>query len=395
MSYIKRVSRLSEVPGIGVDRMGNLADAAEDRQILRLENLDTDLLPPAQAIDATKKAVGLDENNSYLPFFGQDALRKAATKHVSTTSGIDYDWRSQCIISAGGLAGILNCLLATLEIGDEVILTDPIYAGLINRVRIAGGVPKFVPLIPSENGWRLDLQKLKTSVSPRTKMVLMMSPSMPTGHVLNQEEWAAVVDVCCKANAWLLYNAAMERILYDDRKVIHPASFPDMKDRTITVGSASKELRMIGWRVGWIVGPSSIMNDIGLVSLSNVVSQVGIGMSGVAMALTNSNDEFIDVIKTWQNRRDLLLHELKGLPVIPPHGGWSMLLDTAALGISCTQASEKLFKHAKICATPMIGWGPSAERYIRFVFSNETEQRLAGVGNKIKSALNLPNARSF
>src|SRR5260221_6701630 len=136
MPRLQRVSRLAGVPGIGVDRVGNAADAANDPEILRLENLDTDIPPPPGAVEITRRACGLDENNSYLPFFGQDALRQAATKHVSHMSGVEYDWNSQCVISAGGLSGILNCLLAMLEPGDEVIVTDPIYAGLINRIRL-------------------------------------------------------------------------------------------------------------------------------------------------------------------------------------------------------------------------------------------------------------------
>lgn len=386
MSRLQRVSRLMHVPGIGVDRMGNAADAAHDPEILRLENLDTDILPPAIALEVTRTAIGVDDNNSYLPFLGQDTIRQAATHRVARVSGIPYDWRSQCIITAGGMSGILNCLLAMIEPGDEVIVTDPTYAGIINRIRIAGGTTVFVPLIPSSDGWSLDLDALKKVVSSRTRMVLI-SPGMPTGHILTQAEWQAVADICINTDSWLLYDAAMERILYDNRVVIHPASLPGMQERTITVGAASKELRMIGWRVGWVVGPQQIINEIGLVSISNVVCQVGISMSGVAAALNAIDDGLNDAIRVWQKRRDILLHELQGLPVIPPHGGWSMLLDTEALGVPSQQAAQKLFNNAKIAATPMIGWGDNASRYIRFVFSNETSERLIGIGDKVKNVL--------
>ncbi len=386
MPKLQRVARLQQVPGIGVERMGSAADAAHDPELLRLENLDTDILPPEIALAVTRAGIGLDANNSYLPFLGQDELRQAATNRVSRVSGITYDWRSQSIITAGGMSGILNCLLAMLEPGDEVIITDPTYAGIINRIRIANGITKFVPLIPSPQGWHLDITALNKAVSPHTRMVLM-SPGMPTGHVLTRAEWQAVVDICVDTDSWLLYDAAMERILYDNRTVIHPATFSGMHERTITVGAASKELRMIGWRIGWVVGPPQIMNDIGLVSIANVVCQVGISMSGVAAALTTNNDGLDDALKIWQKRRDLLLNELQGLPVIPPHGGWSMLLDTHALGIPSVKASELLFKYAKIATTPMVGWGEQAEKYVRFVFSNEPEERLIGIGEKVRKAL--------
>lgn len=386
MPKFTKVSRLAKVPGIGVDRMGNAADAACDPEILRLENLDTDISPPSIAIETTRNGVDKDNNNSYLPFFGLEILRKAAVKRVERVCNVSYDWNKQCIISAGGMSGILNCLLATIEPGDEVIVTDPTYAGIINRIHMAQGIPVFVPLIPSPQGWRLDLEALQKATSPRTKMFLM-SPGMPTGHIFSYEEWEAVTQLCLKSDAWLLYDAAMERILYDGRSIIHPASFPNMQDRTITVGAASKELRMIGWRVGWIIGPQEIMNDIGLVSLSNVVCQTGISMEGVAAGLSSKEDGLKEAIEIWEERRNTLLYELKDFPVIPPHGGWSLLLDAEALGMSSQKLSELLLQKAKIAATPMIGWGNQAAKYLRFVFSNEPKERLIGIGEKIKRAL--------
>ena len=145
------VSRLTDITQIGVERMGDLADTLKDADVLRLENLDTDLRPPQSAIECTRRAVDDDNANSYLPFFGLDVLRQAAADLVAAQSGQHYDWKTECVISAGSLSGILNVLLATLEPGDEVLLTDPIYSGLINRVRLAGGVPRFVPLIPSSS----------------------------------------------------------------------------------------------------------------------------------------------------------------------------------------------------------------------------------------------------
>jgi N-succinyldiaminopimelate aminotransferase len=122
-----RVERLREVPGIAVDRMGAAADAAAKKypDLLRLENLDTDLPPPAAALQATKAAVAKDEVNSYLPFLGQHELRSVAARHVRRLSGVEYDANSQCLITAGGLSGCPITLLALLNVGDEVVMTDP------------------------------------------------------------------------------------------------------------------------------------------------------------------------------------------------------------------------------------------------------------------------------
>jgi aspartate/methionine/tyrosine aminotransferase len=383
------VSRLTEIPGIGVDKMGDAADAKHNGNILRLENLDTDLKPPAEALAATHAAIDDDDANSYLPFTGQVALREAVVARIERSARVRYDPQTECIVSAGGLAGILNVLLSILEAGDEVVLTDPTYAGLINRVRLAGGVPKFARLIPSADGWRLDLDSLAAAVGPRTRALLVMSPSMPSGFVANAQEWEAIAAHCRRANAWLVYDAAMERIVFDGSPVIHPASLPEMRERTITVGSVSKEFRMIGWRVGWIVGPASIMNDVRLTSLSNVVCQVGIGMPGATAALTSSDDGVAHAVNVWQARRDFLLTALGDLPVMRPDGGWSLLINTERLGLAPEEASRLLLTKADVAATPMKGWGPRAGRYLRFVFANESVERLADIRARVRTAWSM------
>ena len=328
------VSRLRDIPGIGVDRMGDAADAARDPDMLRLENLDTDIPPPRAAIEATRAAASRDDANSYLPFLGTDELRQAVVARLEADTGIAYDWRAQCVISAGGLSGILNALLAMLEPGDEVIISDPAYAGLINRIRLAAGVTRLVPLRVVDGGWRLDLEALTEAANQRTRVVLTMSPSMPSGIVHTAEEWQAIAAVVRQTGAWLLHDAAMERLLFGSAPALHPARMPGLAERTVTVGSVSKEYRMIGWRVGWIVGPEEIMGDIGLVSLTNVVCQVGIGMPGAAAALTADDDGIAASVAELQARRDLILGELSDLPVVRPDGGWSLLIDTVALGMS-------------------------------------------------------------
>ncbi len=374
--------------GIGVDRMGSLADQSQDGTLLRLENLDTDLRPPPGVEEATRQAVGEDAANSYLPFLGSDTLRQAATALVSRLSGVAYDWQRSTIVSAGGLNGILNVLLALLEPGDEVILTDPIYIGLVNRVRLAGGVPVFVPYQIEDGGWRLDGERLRQAVTAKTKVLLLMSPSMPTGAVLTRQDWGRICAVCQDADAWLLYDSAMERILFDGLDYIHPASFPGMAQRTITVGAVSKEYRMIGWRVGWIVAPPAIVDDIGLVNISNVVCPVGIAQAAAAVALQAPDTDIAAASAEWQRRRDTLLRELEGWPVVKPQGGWSMLLDVSGFGLTGAAAAQRLLEKGKIAATAMTGWGGErSANFVRFVFSNEPVRRLHGLRTRVAAAL--------
>ena len=373
--------------GIGVDKMGHLADAAGGADVLRLENLDTDVPPHPAAVEATRRAVVDDASNSYLPFVGQTRLRRAVAAHVARLSGAPCDGERNVLISAGGLSGILNVLLALVDTGDEVILTDPTYVGLINRVRLAGGVPRLVPFVKDRGDWTLDRDALRQSVGDRTRAFLLMSPSMPSGGVLTREDWLAVADIVRERRLWLVHDTAMQRILFDGRTVVDPAGLPGMAERTITVGSASKELRLIGWRVGWIAAPEPLVPDLALVSMGNVVVPVGIAQTAAAVALEAGDEDVARATATWQARRDLILREMEGLPVLRPAGGWSLLVDGAPLGLTGAEMSRRLFDQARIAATPMEGWGEvNGAQLLRLVFANEPVERLRGIGDKARRA---------
>ncbi|MBO0803450.1 MAG: pyridoxal phosphate-dependent aminotransferase [Nocardiopsaceae bacterium] len=383
------VSRLAYIPGIGVDEIGDAADASGNPDLLRLENLDTDVPPPTVAREITHAAVEDDDANSYLPFQGHRGLREAAADHVGAMTGCRYDPGTQCVSVAGGLNGILNVLLATVEPGREVVICDPIYAGLVNRIRLAGGIPRHVRCVPGERGWATDPDELAAAIGPRTAAVLLMSPAMPTGAVLSGEHFDAIAGPVNRHGAWVIWDAAMERLVFAGGRPVHPAAHPGLASRTITVGSASKELRMIGWRVGWVVGPQPIMGDIGLVGMTNVVCQVGIAQQAVAAALHHPDaaDDVVAATRLWEQRCDVILDQLAGYPYVRPDGGWSLLIDCAGIGMTAAQASERLFIRAEIAATPMTGWGPSGERYVRLVFANEPVERLGDLRTRFDAAL--------
>ncbi len=381
--------RLAGIPGFDID--GVARAAAGDPDILRLENLDTDLRPPAAAVAATRAALESPAANSYLPFTGRAGLRAAAARHVGRLSGRDYDPGRECVITAGGTEGLFNALLATVDPGDEVIVTDPTYAGMLQRVRLAGALPRLAPWrYEAAGGWRLDLDSLARCVGDRTRALFIMNPSMPSGGVLDAGDWAVVAELCERHDLWLIYNAAMERILYDDRSYLHPAGLPGMRERTLTVGSVSKEHRMIGWRTGWIVGPGAVMAAVAKVGIYNVVTGVGIGQPGALAALTAA-DEAEDVaasVKRWERRRDAVLEALRNYPVRPAAGGWSLLVDTRPLGVTARELSGRLLVRAGVAATPMDAWGgPDAEYQLRLVFSNEPVARLQSLEERFAGAL--------
>jgi aspartate/methionine/tyrosine aminotransferase len=380
-----RTARFKGIEPFGIDKVA--AAVGDAPEVLRMENLDTDVAPPSAAVDATRRMVGAREGNSWLPFTGLPPLRRAVADRLEAQTGQSYDPDSQVVITGGALAGLLSALLATVDDGDEVVVTDPTYAGFINRVRLVGGRPVFAPLVAVNGRWRLDLDRLLDAVTADTRALLLMSPSMPSGHVFTREEWEAVAEVCQRVDAWLLYDAAMDEILFDGLAPLHPASVEGLQDRTITLGSVSKNYRMIGWRVGWATGPAAVMGDLALAAIYNTTVASGFGQIGAHAALTEDNDTQAAVLE-WQARRDLIVAELDGLPVIVPEGGWSLLVDAESLGLPAPELSRRLLIHGRIAATPMTAWGASvAPSYVRLVYATEPLHRLRGIGQRVRNAL--------
>ena len=383
------VDRLKGISGFSIDSVARAAGT--DPDVLRLENLDTDIPPPEAALSATRHAVSTNDANSYLPFEGTTELRAAVAYHLHTLTGIHYRHDENVLITCGGTEGLLDTLLATTDPGDEVVVTDPTYAGMIFRVRLAGAIPRFVPFVERKGTWRLDLDALGRAITPRTRAMFLMNPSMPSGAVFSAEEWSTISSFCVSRSLWLIYNAAMERILFDGAGLVHPATLPGMLDRTIIVGSLSKEFRMIGWRIGWVAGPAQILGDIGRVHTYNVVSPPGIAQPGAVAALVSPAGDLARCIEEWERRRNLMLTQLDGYPVIPPAGGWSLLLNVRKLGLDPEIASRHLLERGRVAATPMTNWGDTvAPDYVRFVFSNESTQRLAGLRDRMMRTFGNP-----
>ena len=154
------------------------------------------------------------------------------------------------------------------------------------------------------------------------------------------------------------------------------------------MGAVSKESRIIGWRTGWIVAPPSIIDDIGLVSIFNVVCPVGIAQAAATVALQTSDSDIASASTQWQNRRDIIMREIDGLPIVKHQGGRSMLIDVSGFGLTGAEACQRLLETGKIAATAMTVWGSERSAdFIRFVFSNEPASRLRGIRTRVELVL--------
>ena len=378
--------RLDGIPGFGIDRV--VAAAGSDPEVLRLENYDTDVRPHPDAVEATRAALGRDDANSYLPFSGLDETKEAVAELIARRGGARYDPYGEVVITNGDGSAALNALLVLTDPGDEVVLTDPTYAGMLQRVRLVGAVPRLVPLHGDSGGWRLDLDALARAVSERTRVLFVMNPAIPSGWLANDEEWATMTGICRERGIALLYWMLWEAVVFGDRPVVVPSGLHGMRDLTVTAGAVSLEQRLIGWRVGWTVSGAELAPALGLVHIYNGIVTSGFAQIGAAAALRAGDDDVRAAVAEWERRHEELVRQCDGLPLVPAHGGWSALLDAEACGVGAVELSRRLLDQ-KVAATPMTeAWGgPVASRYLRIVFSNEPVERLALLGERLRAAL--------
>jgi len=282
-------------------------------------------------------------------------LRDAISKRYQEDYNIRYDPESEIVVASGAGEAILDVLLAFLNPKEKVLLTNPTYNGMVQRVKLADAIPVFVEL-EERQGWHMDLSTLE-KVAKSCKMIFYASPSLPTGTVFNYEETKAIVEVAEENDALILFNGSMEKIVYDNNKLVNPASIKGARERTICVSSVSKNYSMMGWRIGWAAGPKEFMKHVENVHIFNGLMPSGITQAGVTEALAGDQSWLKDMVKSFQDRRDLLLDGLskvEGIESVKPEGGYSFISNIRKLGIKSNIFCLELLKRKKVAITPMI-----------------------------------------
>ncbi len=385
VAVARHSQRVSKIVRMTMADMANLAD--KRRGAFRLENADSDLIPPLHVLRATKKAVGVDRYNSYLPLQGLLELRKAIAHRYRIDNGLSYDPESEVVVTSGAGEAMLSALLAFVDSGDRVLLTDPTYSGMAQRVRLADGVQSFTRLV-EKDGWHLNLEDLEVAAKG-CRVFFFMSPSMPTGAVFTPEETKFIAELAEKNDAVVVFNASLDKVVFDAAKVTNPATLPGMRDRAVIIGSVSKNYNMMGWRVGWVAGPTDLVGPIENVHIFNGIMPSGIAQAGATAALRGPQGWVKDSIQEYQRRRDVLLASLgkiKGIEATKPEGGYYFLANIRKLGVKSPEFCINLLEKANVATTPMVAWGSDDFGYdhVRFIFTNEPVKRLQEAGLSIQ-----------
>ncbi|WP_155058191.1 pyridoxal phosphate-dependent aminotransferase [Streptomyces blattellae] len=295
---------------------------------------DTD--GPDEVREAAVRALRDGHGNQYPPGPGIPELRGAVAAHQRRRYGLSYDPDREVLVTAGATEAIAASLLALLEPGDEVIAFEPYYDSYAACIAMAGGTRVPVTLRPDDDGFRLNLDELRDAVTDRTRLLLINSPHNPTGTVLTREELTAIAELAVERDLLVVTDEVYEHLVFDDAEHLPLATFPGMRERTVTIGSAGKSFSFTGWKVGWVTGAPDLVAAVR--SAKQFLTYVASGpfQYAVAEALRLPDSYFADFRADMLAKRDLLAGGLEqaGFKVFRPAGTYFITTDIRPLGES-------------------------------------------------------------
>ncbi|WP_329546402.1 MULTISPECIES: pyridoxal phosphate-dependent aminotransferase [unclassified Streptomyces] len=338
---------------------------------------DTD--GPEEVREAAVRALRDGRGNQYPPGPGVPELRTAIAAHQKHRYGLSYDPDREVLVTAGATEAIAATLLALLEPGDEVIAFEPYYDSYAACIAMAGGTRVPVTLRPRDGRFRLDLDELRDSVTDNTRLLLINTPHNPTGTVLTREELTEIARLAVERDLLVVTDEVYEHLVFDDAEHLPLASFPGMRERTVTIGSAGKTFSFTGWKVGWITSTPDLVTAVR--SAKQFLTYVSSGpfQYAVAEALALPDSYFADFRADMLAKRDLLAAGLTdaGFEVYRPAGTYFITTDIRPLGESDGFAfCRALPERAGVVAIPNAVFYDHREAgapFVRFAFCKRTE----------------------
>ena len=295
---------------------------AQGIDVINLSVGEPDFNTPDRIKEAAKQAV--DENYSrYSPVPGYPELRKAIVEKLKRENGLDYT-TNEILVSNGAKQSVCNTVMALVNPGEEVIIPAPYWVSYPQMALLAGGTPVFVEATFEQN-FKMTPEQLEAAITPKTRLIILCSPSNPTGSVYNKEELRALANIIVKhEDLFVLADEIYEHINY----VGHHesiAQFPGMKDRTIIVNGVSKAYAMTGWRIGYIAAPEWIVKGCNKLQGQYTSGPCSVSQKAAEFAYTDSQECVEDMRKAFERRRNLIVElakQIPGLEVNVPEGAF-------------------------------------------------------------------------
>ncbi|MFF4980735.1 pyridoxal phosphate-dependent aminotransferase [Streptomyces sp. NPDC001046] len=339
---------------------------------------DTD--GPEEVREAAVRALRDGRGNQYPPGPGVPELRTAIAAHQQRRYGLSLDPDTEVLVTAGATEAIAAALLALVEPGDEVVALEPYYDSYAACIAMAGGrrVPVTLRADTEEGRFRLDLDELRAAVTDRTRLLLVNTPHNPTGTVLTRAELAAIAELAVERDLLVVTDEVYEHLVFDDAEHVPLATFPGMRERTVTISSSGKTYSFTGWKVGWLTAAPELVTAVRSAKQYLTYVSAGPFQYAIAEALSLPEAYFTDFRADMLAKRDLLAAGLEeaGFRVFRPSGTYFVTTDIRPLGESDGFAfCRALPERAGVVAIPNAVFYDHREEgapFVRFAFCKRT-----------------------
>ncbi|KRP37318.1 MAG: aspartate aminotransferase [Opitutaceae bacterium BACL24 MAG-120322-bin51] len=313
----------------------------------------------------------------YAPAPGIPALREALAQHYRTNNGVEGVTAAQIVVSPGGKYSCYLAILAVVSPGDEVIIPAPYWVSYPEMVKLAGGVPKTV-FAGMDSGFKITPEQLREAITPKTRLVIINSPSNPTGAIYSSDELKALTAVAVAAGIYIMSDEIYEYLLYDGVKHVSPASFSKAAaDLVITVAGFSKTFSMTGWRLGTLMAPLPIAKAVADLQSQTSSNATTFAQYGALAAMQNWDKSMAAVngmLEVFDARRLRLLEGLRAIPGVEcarAQGAFYLFPNIAKLGLTDSEFAARILEEEKVAVVPGSAFG--ADGYIRLSYATSDD----------------------
>ncbi|MEE8497027.1 MAG: pyridoxal phosphate-dependent aminotransferase [Acidimicrobiia bacterium] len=361
---------------------------AAGRSVIGFGAGEPDFATPAHIVEAAVAACSDPKNHRYSPAIGLPELRDAVVARTAEHSGLEVE-RSNVVISNGGKGALFAAFAALLDPGDEVLLPSPYWVTYPEVIGLFGGVVSVIPTTVAD-GFRVSVEALDAAVTERTKALVFVSPSNPSGAVYPPDEVAAIGNWAAERGIWVITDEIYDHLLYGDaRHVSMPVVAPEVAERCIVVNGTAKTFAMTGWRVGWAIAPTAVAAAMGRFQSHSMSNVANVSQRAALAALTGPMGPVEEMRQAFDKRRQVmhrLLSEIPGLEVRQPEGAFyafPMVVGLLGRSLGGRTASSSLelaallLDEIEIAVVPGEAFG--APGYCRLSFALADEDLIEGL----------------
>ncbi|MYC54453.1 MAG: pyridoxal phosphate-dependent aminotransferase [Chloroflexi bacterium] len=380
--------RIGKSPTIAMnDKAKQLA--AEGHAVIGLAGGEPDFDTPAHIVEAAIKAMRDGETRYAAPSKGIRPLLEAIADKMQRENQARVDPNSGIIVTPGGKLALFLALKAMLDPGDEVLFPAPYWVSYPPIVTMVGGAP--VPIeTSSADGYQLHIEQLRERISPRSKAIIVNSPCNPTGHMLSSQELEAIASLALEHDLYIISDEIYEKLNFDGRPAVSLASIPEISERVMVINGMSKAYAMTGWRLGWLAGPSALINVAGMFNSQTATSAATFTQHAAVAALTGPQDCVEVMRRAYQERRDYMVDAFNSIPNMsspPIEGAFYAFPKVDETSKSSEEVANIILEEAVVVGVPGSAFGLTRDAHIRFSFADdmnklrEAVERIRGIAH--------------